>query len=70
MQFRIVGNHLHRAVLEGSEYSCVRESTATDAGLVIRWSAWKDSVVLKNDCRTLNEAKNLCRSAAVPVTSG
>ena len=64
MQFRIVGQHVHRAVVGGSTYSCTRQDTKTDGGLSIAWTAMKDNAVLKSDCRTLNEAKNVCRAAA------
>jgi hypothetical protein len=64
MPFRIVGHHQHRAVVDGHTYCCIRETTATDAGLLNRWSAYRDNTLLKGDCRTLNEAKQLCRAAA------
>ena len=64
MQFKIVGQHEHRAVVGGATFSCVRRDTKTDAGLLISWTASRNNVVLKNDCRTLNEAKNVCRAAA------
>ncbi len=64
MQFRIVGHHQHQAIVEGVKFTCVRTATATDAGLSVRWAAYRNEVILKPDCRTLNEAKNVCRSAA------
>ena len=64
MQFKIVGQHEHRAVVGDTIFSCVRHDTKTDAGLLISWIASRNNVVLKNDCRTLNEAKNVCRAAA------
>jgi hypothetical protein len=63
MQFRIVGAHQHRAVAGQSTFTCVRRDTSTDAGVVIAWIACRNEAVLKDDCRTLNEAKNLCRRA-------
>ncbi len=69
MLFRIVGEHNHRAVANGSTFTCIRLHTTTDKGIAITWSASKDGVVLKSDCRTLNEAKQLCR-AAMPVVGG
>lgn len=64
MQFRIVGQHQHRAVVGQSEYLCIRQSIATDAGVTLAWTVLKDGAPLKTDCRTLNEAKQLCRAAA------
>jgi hypothetical protein len=64
MQFRIVGAHQHRAVVGPSTFVCVRRDVATDAGRVITWIACRNDAVLKDDCRTLNEAKNLCRRAS------
>ena len=63
MQFRIVGAHEHRAVVGPNTFVCLRREVATDARLVISWSASRNEAVLKDDCRTLNEAKNLCRQA-------
>ena len=71
MKFRIVGPHIHQAVVGGRTFSCVRKALMTEAGLLVSWSASKDKAVLKNGCRTLNEAKNLCRAAVVEaVRSG
>jgi hypothetical protein len=72
MQFKIVGQHEHRAVVGGSTFLCVRHDTKTDNGLSITWTALRDNTVLKSDCRTLNEAKNVCRAAAAEnsVSSG
>ena len=64
MQFRIVGANQHRAVVAPSTFVCVRRDTTTDAGVVMRWIASRNEIVLKDDCRTLNEAKNLCRQVA------
>jgi len=65
MLFRIIGPHQHQAMAGGSTFSCTRQRTPTDAGFSISWSAGQDRAVLKNDCRTLNEAKKVCRAAAV-----
>jgi hypothetical protein len=62
--FRIVGPHLHRAAAGGHVFTCAREATATEAGLSIRWLVFQNETLLKNDCRTLNDAKKLCRIAA------
>lgn len=62
MQFRIVGAD-HRAIVGTSTFVCVRRDRTTDSGVAIRWMACRNSDVLKDDCRTLNEAKNLCRQA-------
>lgn len=64
MQFKIVGAHQHRAVVGPSTFLCLRRDTTTDAGLVIAWIASRNNTVLKDNCRTLNEAKNLCRQAS------
>ncbi len=61
MQFRIIGAHQHRAVVGPSTYLCVRREAPTDVGLALVWIACRNDTVLKADCRTLNEAKNLCR---------
>ena len=47
-------------------YSCTRTSftVTTDAGSTNLWSALMNDVLLQADCRTLNEAKNVCRAAA------
>lgn len=63
MQFRIVGPHQHRAVVGPTVFLCVRHDVVTDAGRVISWIASRNGTVLKDDCRTLNESKNLCRRA-------
>lgn len=63
MQFRIVGAHQHRAFVGSNTFVCIRRDAATDAGLAISWIASRNNAVLKDDCRTLNEAKNLCRRA-------
>lgn len=68
MQFRIVGAHQHRAVVGASQFMCVRRDAAGENGLVIWWIASRNDVVLKDDCRTLNEAKNLCRRALAQET--
>jgi hypothetical protein len=64
MHFRIVGLHAHRALVNASTYCCIRASTPRGEMLPIRWAAFRDGVVLHADCRTLNEAKKLCRGAA------
>ncbi len=69
MQFRIVGPHIHQAVAGGSTFSCWREAVATEAGLAVSWWVSKDKEVLRKDCRTLNEAKNFCRSAVAGSTA-
>lgn len=65
MQFRIVGTHQHRAVVGSSTFLCVRRNTASDTAVATLWIASRNGVVLKDDCRTLNEAKNLCRQVSV-----
>lgn len=67
MQFRIVGQHQHRAADGPSEYLCIRFSITTDAGTTNAWTVSKNGTVLKGDCRTLNEAKRTCREAAASV---
>jgi len=62
--FRIVGPHQHRAELGGRIFWCQRESSAADGGLVIRWSAFEGTVLLKGGLRTLNDAKKLCRATS------
>jgi hypothetical protein len=64
MLFRIVGAHRHRAIMNGHTFWCERATTKTDTGLLVRWSALQGNLILKADCRTLNEAKNLCRVKA------
>jgi hypothetical protein len=63
MQFRIVGPNQHRAVVGPSVYLCARRDTNSEKGLTFLWLACRNEVVLKDDCRTLNEAKNHCRQA-------
>jgi len=65
MPFRIVGPDRHQSVAGGRTFTCVRECTTSDAGIAIRWAAFNDDLLLKADCRTLNEAKNICRSAMI-----
>jgi hypothetical protein len=43
-------------------FVCLR--ARSESALAVSWSASKNDVVLKNDCRTLNEAKKVCRLAA------
>jgi hypothetical protein len=62
--FRILGAHQHYAVTAAGTFGCTRLSTVTATGMSIRWLASKNDTVLKDDCRTLNEAKNVCREAA------
>jgi hypothetical protein len=64
MQFRIVGTHQHRAVVGSSTFLCLRRDTASESGLRSLWIASRNNSVLKDECRTLNEAKNLCRQVA------
>jgi hypothetical protein len=64
MQFKIVGNNQHQAVHGGSAFTCILETTRTETGHLNRWSAFKNDRLLKTDCRTLNEAKKVCRAAA------
>jgi hypothetical protein len=64
MLFRIVEPHRHRAILGDRIFWCERATTKTEMGLSVRWSALQGDLVLKSDCRTLNEAKNLCRIKA------
>jgi hypothetical protein len=67
MPFRIVGHHQHRAVVAGHAFCCVRQTIVNDIGLSFLWSVLKDDTLLKSDCRTLNDAKKLCRAAANEV---
>ncbi len=67
MLFRIVGEHEHQSVVDGHTFRCTRQSTMTETGRFLRWSAFRDGALLKSDCRTLNEAKQLCRAAAAPL---
>jgi hypothetical protein len=69
MQFRIVGAHQHRAVVGSNTFVCIRRNATTEAGPVILWVASRNDAVLKDDCRTLNEAKNLCRRASAEELS-
>jgi hypothetical protein len=64
MLFKIVGPHRHRAVLGSREFWCERETTTADGRLSIRWSAFDGKILLQRDCRTLNDAKKLCRAIA------
>jgi hypothetical protein len=71
MDFRLVGPHQHQATAGGQTFFCFRRVVRIqEGGLAISWSASRGEVVLKNDCRTLNEAKNLCRAAARPTAKG
>lgn len=70
MLFRIVGPHLHQAVLGDRVFLCTRESTATDVGLSVRWLAFEGQTRLDAECRTLNAAKKLCRIAANDAAGG
>jgi len=69
MQFRIVGAHRHRAIVGSTSFVCLRRDVATGAGPIIAWIASRNDAVLKDDCRTLNEAKNLCRRASAEELS-
>ena len=64
MHFRIVGPNQHRAVVGPSTFLCVRRDTRIENGIALVWIASRNDVVLKDDCRTLNEAKNLCRQVS------
>jgi hypothetical protein len=64
MQFRIVGAHQHRAVVGPSTFLCVGRHSANATNVVMLWIACRTEAVLKDDCRTLNEAKNLCRQVS------
>jgi hypothetical protein len=64
MQFRIVAPHTHYARVRCGAFTCVRTAVLGEAGLQITWAAYRGESLLKQDCRTLNEAKNLCRLAA------
>lgn len=64
MLFKIVGLHRHRAVFGNREFWCERETTTGDGRLSIRWSAFDGKILLQRDCRTLNDAKKLCRATA------
>jgi hypothetical protein len=63
MMFRIVAPHTHRAFMGTDTVTCIRKAVTTEAGLEISWAAYRGDQLLKGDCRTLNEAKNVCRSA-------
>ena len=63
MLFRIVGTHQHRAVVGANTFTCVRRDLVQDGQARIWWIACRNETVLKDDCRTLNQAKNLCRQA-------
>lgn len=64
MLFRIIGAHIHRAELRGEAFTCVGKITMIGERAVILWSVYRGDALLKDDCRTLNEAKKLCREAA------
>lgn len=68
MQFRVVGADQHRAVVGAVTYLCVCREIIVNTEWVLRWAACRNEVVLKDDCRTLNEAKNLCRAVAAEET--
>lgn len=67
MLFRRIGPHQHRSVKGGHTFCCTRQGIARKAGSPIRWSAFKDDTLLKNDCATLAEAKKLCRASGTRV---
>jgi hypothetical protein len=69
MQFKIVGTHQHRAVVGTSTFLCVGRHTPSDAAIVMLWIVCRNDAVLKDDCRTLNEAKNLCRQVSAEELS-
>jgi hypothetical protein len=62
MLFRIIAPHTHKAIIGKDTFVCLRALSEPD--LAVSWSAAKNDVVLKSDCRTLNEAKKVCREAA------
>lgn len=64
MLFKMVGPHRHRAMLGNRVFWCERETTMGDGRLSIRWSAFDGKILLQRDCRTLNDAKKLCRAIA------
>lgn len=66
MDFRIIAPHTHRATSAAGAFTCLRTATPSEAGLQVTWAAYRDNELLKADCRTLNEAKKVCRSAATP----
>ena len=69
MQFRIVGVDQHQAIVGPSTFLCVRRDTQVDTRLAIRWVASRNQTVLKDDCRTLNEAKKVCREALAAASA-
>ncbi len=70
MLFRIVAPHTHRAVVGANTFTCSRIATLADDKVSITWAAHRGDVLLKGDCRTLNEAKTLCRlDASKPQVS-
>jgi hypothetical protein len=64
MRFRIVAIHTHQAEEAGITFTCLRRATPSEAGLHIAWEVYRGQELLKADCRTLNEAKTLCRTTA------
>jgi hypothetical protein len=68
MQFRIVATHQHRAVVGANTFLCVRRDMVNDASGGIRWIACRNGTVLNDDCRTLNQAKNLCRQVLAELS--
>src|SRR5204862_376809 len=64
LPFRILGHDRHVAVAGGVTFSCTRETITMDTKISHLWSVLKDGVLLQSGCRTLNEAKNVCRAAA------
>lgn len=64
MLFRIVAPHTHQARAAAGVFTCLRVLTAGELHPQISWSVYLGEVVLKTDCRTLNEAKQVCRREA------
>jgi hypothetical protein len=70
--FRIIGHHHHAAVRGETTFSCVHSTRAPTPPFAMRWSAFKDDILLHGECPTLNDAKRYCREAAgeiVPAPS-
>lgn len=66
MLFRIIAPHTHQASSGGETFTCYRKAVMVDQRLEVTWSAYHGEQLLKDDCRTLNEAKNVCRKARSP----
>lgn len=66
MMFRLTGTHTHQTEVGGEVFTCLRKDIPRESGFDITWWVYRGDVLLKNDCRTLNEAKRLCRSCIAP----